>query len=304
MTSGVRSVTAGGSDDSVQAVAGAELPSFDLVVATVDRVAPLSRLVESVGRQTRVAARLIVVDQNDDDRLDAALATHGGLEIVRVRSPRGLSRARNEGLRHLSSDIVAFPDDDCAYPDGLLEAIARRFAERPELDGLTGRAAASDGATDPSWERRPAVLTPRNLWNRVISFTLFLRRGLVDRVGSFDERLGLGSGTTWSSGEEVEYVVRALRTGARIEYDPTLVVTHAVKSYAPAELRAVGLRDGASVGWILRRHGYAAETTARMLLRPLGGIGASLVHGDFTRASFHAATLRGRVRGYLRAPPS
>jgi hypothetical protein len=41
VTSGVLSVTAGGSDDSVPTVAGAELPSFDLVVATVDRVAPL-----------------------------------------------------------------------------------------------------------------------------------------------------------------------------------------------------------------------------------------------------------------------
>lgn len=278
------------------------LPSFDLVVATVDRVAPLSRLLDSVGRQGAVTARLIVVDQNADDRLDAVLDAHPGLQVTRVRSARGLSRARNEGLRHVRADIVAFPDDDCAYPDGLLGAVARRFAEQPELDGLTGRAVASDGAADPSWERDAAVLTSRNLWNRVISFTLFLRRELVERVGAFDERLGLGSGTTWSSGEEVEYVVRALRAGARIEYDPELVVTHAVKRYTPAELRAVGLRDGASVGWILRRHGYGARTTARMLLRPLGGIGASLAHGDVTRASFHAATLRGRVRGYLGAP--
>lgn len=278
------------------------LPSFDLVVATVDRVAPLSRLLDSVGRQGAVTARLIVVDQNADDRLDAVLDAHPGLQVTRVRSARGLSRARNEGLRHVRADIVAFPDDDCAYPDGLLGAVARRFVEQPELDGLTGRAVASDGAADPSWERDAAVLTSRNLWNRVISFTLFLRRELVERVGAFDERLGLGSGTTWSSGEEVEYVVRALRAGARIEYDPELVVTHAVKRYTPAELRAVGLRDGASVGWILRRHGYGARTTARMLLRPLGGIGASLAHGDVTRASFHAATLRGRVRGYLGAP--
>ena len=285
-------------------MAGAALPSFDLVVATVDRVAPLARLLDSVGRQEAVRTRLIVVDQNGDDRLDPVLGAHPGLELVRVRSPRGLSRARNEGLRLLGADLVAFPDDDCAYPDGLLRTVARRFAEHPALDGLVGRAAASDGASEPSWERDPAVLTPRNLWNRVISFTLFLRRGLVEEVGGFDERLGLGSGTPWSSGEEVEYVVRALRAGARVEYDPALVVTHAVKRYTPADLRAVGLRDGASVGWILRRHGYGPRTTARMLLRPLGGVGASLVRGDVTRASFHAATLRGRLRGYLRAPSS
>jgi hypothetical protein len=56
------------------------------------------------------------------------------------------------------------------------------------------------------------------------------------------------------------------------------------------------------VGWILRHHGYSAGMTARMLLRPLGGIGVSLLRRDIPRASFHAATLRGRIRGYLGSP--
>ncbi len=224
--------------------------------------------------------------------------------MLRLGSERGLSRARNAALQALDAGLVAFPDDDCSYPPDLLGRVAARFAADRALDGLTGRAAAEGGASDPSWEAEPAVLTTHNLWNRVISFTLFLRRELVARIGGFEEGLGLGSGTPWSSGEEVEYVVRALRTGARIEYDPGIVVTHALKAYSPDELRAIGLRDGASVGWILRRHGYGARATARMLVRPLGGIGASLVHGDVARASFHAATLAGRVRGYLAAPPS
>jgi glycosyltransferase involved in cell wall biosynthesis len=277
---------------------------FDLVVATVDRTAPLEVLLASLEAQTHRLFRLLVVDQNEDDRVTTLLAAHSGLETLHLRSERGLSRARNAALPRLTGDLVAFPDDDCGYPPDLLERVATRFAEDDSLDGLTGRAVASDGTSDASWEDDAAVLEPSNLWNRVISFAIFLRRELVERVGDFDERLGLGAGSLWSSGEEVEYLVRALRASARIEYDPTLTVTHPVKRYTPAELRGVGLRDGASVGWILRRHGYGARTTARMLLRPLGGVGASLVHGDVTRASFHAATFRGRVRGYLAAPSS
>ena len=106
----------------------------------------------------------------------------------------------------------------------------------------------------------------------------------------------------WSSGEEIDYVLRAIRSGACVVYDPAVTVTHARKRYTASELRAVGRRDGASVGWLLRRHGYGARTTARMLVRPVGGIGASLVRGDLTRASFHAATLGGRLRGYVGAP--
>ena len=277
---------------------------FDLVVATVDRTGSLEHLLRSLSSQTHRSFRLVVVDQNADDRVDPLLAAHPDVEALHLRSARGLSRARNVALESLEADLVAFPDDDCTYAPDLLERVARRFTDDEGLAGLTGRAVSDDGSSDPSWEATGVVLDPHNRWNRVISFAIFLRRGLVVRVGAFDERLGLGAGSLWSSGEEVEYVLRALRSGARVEYDPELTVTHARKEHTAGELRAVGLRDGASVGWILRRHGYGRRTTTRMLLRPVGGVAASLVRGDVTRASFHAATLAGRVRGYLGAPPA
>jgi len=275
---------------------------FDLVTATVDRTAPLEALLASLEAQTHTAFRLVVVDQNADDRVSTLLHAHPRLDVLHLRSQRGLSRARNAALPHLDADLVAFPDDDCVYGPDLLAGVAERLATDGDLDGLTGRAVDADGTADPSWRDDPAVLDPSNLWNRVISFTIFLRSAVVAGVGPFDERLGLGSGTPWSSGEELDYVLRAIRSGARVVYDPAVRVTHARRRYTSSELRAVGLRDGASVGWLLRRHGYGGRTTARMLLRPVGGIGASLVRGDLTRASFHAATLRGRVRGYVGAP--
>ena len=286
-------------------MAAADLPTFDLVCATVDRTEPLGRLLTSIELQAGPAVRVIVVDQNADDAVARVLDEHQpDLQIVRIRAERGLSRARNAALPTLAAEIVGFPDDDCTYPPGLLERVARRFAEDASLDGLSGSARSSEGAADASWAREPAVLDADNLWNRVISFGIFLRRDTVEQVGAFDERLGLGSGSLWSSGEEVDYVLRAIHAGARIEYDPTLVVTHAVKRYTPTELRRVGLRDGASVGWLLRRHRYGLRPTVRMLARPLGGIVTSLGRRDVTRASFHAATLVGRVRGYLGAPSS
>lgn len=278
--------------------AAAEL-RFDLVVATVDRTDALEAFLASLDGQTHRALRVVVVDQNADDRVADILARHGALDVVHLRSGRGLSRARNAALPELAADVVAFPDDDCVYPADLLARVAARFAADGTLGGLTGAAADASGRQDASWAADAATLDADNLWNRAISFAIFLRREVVERVGRFDERLGLGAGTPWSSGEEIDYLVRAVRAGARIEYDPQLVVRHAVKRYDPAALRAVGFRDGASVGWILRRHGYGPRTVGRMLVRPLGGIALSLARGNVARARFHAATLSGRVRGYL-----
>jgi glycosyltransferase involved in cell wall biosynthesis len=262
-------------------VAEPQLPSFDLVVATVGRPERVGRLVASLEGQTYRKFRLLVVDQSDDDRLAVSLPP--GVELLHAEP--GLSRARNAALSRIEADVVAFPDDDCTYPADLLERVARRFAHDPELEGLTGR------DQSPRWSPDATPLTRDNVWNRAISFTIFLRAAVVARIGGFDERLGLPS----SSGEEIDYLIRTLDSGARIEYDPSIVVTH---DATPRPLPQLGARDGVSIGYILRKHRYPPHTVARMLVRPVGGTMAALVQGDRERARFHLETVRGRVRGY------
>jgi GT2 family glycosyltransferase len=274
-----------------------ELLSFDLVLATVGRVDELRRFFDSLAEQTHPSFRVLLVDQNEDARLEPVVAELSRLEIVHLRSERGLSRGRNHALGELRADLVAFPDDDCVYPSDLLEQVAERFVAEPDLDGLTGRAIDNSGRSTSSWKLDPATLTDRNLWNRAISYTIVLRREIVERLGPFDERLGLGSETPWASAEEIDYLVRAVRTGARIDYDPSLTVGHEAPSLSASECRDLGFRDGASFGYILRKHGYPRTEIARRLVRPLGGALISLARGDLRQAGFHVANLRGRVHG-------
>jgi GT2 family glycosyltransferase len=268
-------------------------PSFDLVVATVGRTDELGRFLDSVAAQEHAAVRVIVVDQNEDARLDAVVAGRP-FRLERVRGPLGLSRARNAGLVLVEADLVAFPDDDCVYPPGLLARVAYRLSPHSHLAGLTGRAEDASGTSAASWHVEPAILTDDNLWNRAISFTIFLRRRVVETVGSFDEELGLGSGSPWSSGEEIDYLIRAVRGGASIEYDPSLVVVHDVR----ADDSRIGARDGASIGYLLRKHGYPLRVVLRMLVRPLGGSLLSLLRLDRARGGYYLATFGGRIRGY------
>jgi glycosyltransferase involved in cell wall biosynthesis len=271
-----------------------EQPSFDLVVTTVDRIEELRRLLDSLERQTHRAFRVVLVDQNDDERLADLISARNAVDIVHVRSPRGLSRGRNVALERLSADVVAFPDDDCAYAEDLLERVARLLASRPDLDGVLGRTADSTGRSSANWASERLRVDRDNVWHCANSNSVFLRRELVRRVGRFDEGLGLGSSTPWSSGEETEYLVRAVGLGARLEYDPALVVLHSDIPLTPAR----GYRDGASVGYILGKHRYRAAALAKMLVRPLGGAALSLVRLDLDDARFHASTLRGRFAGY------
>jgi glycosyltransferase involved in cell wall biosynthesis len=269
--------------------------TFDLVVATLGRSSELARLLDSLERQTHRGFRVIVVDQNDDDRVQAILDFRAGLEILRLRSAPGLSRARNVALEHVDSDIVAFPDDDCFYPDDLLEQVADRLGD---LDGVGGKAVDPHGRPGGRWRSEAFRVTRDTVWYSGNSHTIFLRRALVEQVGRFDEALGLGAGTPWHSGEEIDYIARAVAVGARIEYDPQLVIYHPVKPLSDDGLRALGRRDGASVGYILAKNAYPPKALARMLVRPLGGAGLELLRRDTAQARFQLATLHGRILGY------
>jgi glycosyltransferase involved in cell wall biosynthesis len=284
-------------------VGGPSLPAWDLVVCTVGRTAEPTRLLDSLTEQSHRAFRVVLVDQNADERLTPLLERHPDLDVLRLTSAPGLSRARNAALSHLRAELVAFPDDDCTYPHDLLERAARRFAEVPSPDAITGRDLDMAGGGSRSWDAERRLVTPSNVWYHGLSAAVFLRRSVVERVGAFDEQLGLGSGTPWASGEEVDYLIRAAKLGARIEYDPELAVQHEVRKLDGAALRAIGKRDGGSVGYLLRKHAYPSRTVARLLVRPVGGAVLSLARLDPARAGFHIATLGGRVRGYSAGRP-
>jgi glycosyltransferase involved in cell wall biosynthesis len=275
-------------------------PTFDLVVATLGRVDELGRLLDSLEAQTYRSFRVLVADQNADGRLRGVLAGRG-IDIVRVTSAPGLARARNVALPLLSAEVVAFPDDDCAYPPTLLERVAHRLDAERALDGLSLPMADAEGRRDTGWGREPTFLTAGNVWNLVASAGLFLRRALVERVGRFDEELGAGGPGPWRSSEETDFVIRALEAGARIAYDPTLTVEHELTVRSGPALVARGRSEGASVGYLLRKHRYPPRTLGRMVVRPVGGVVVSLARRDPDRARFHAATLAGRIRGYAGA---
>ncbi len=270
---------------------------FDLVVATVDRADQLGALLDSLDAQTHRRFRLVVVDQNDDDRVERMLAEHPALETLRQRSPRGLSRARNVALPSLTAELVAFPDDDCVYAPDVLERVAARFNGDPGLDGLCGRPLDAHGRAAGRWPSTAQAITPETVFHTAISHTIFLRRGIVERTGAFDERLGLGARTPWGSGEEIDYLVRALRGGARLEYDPSIVVTHPAKRPGADELLALGRREGGAVGYVLAAIRYPPWTILRLLVRPLLAFVAFGALLDTTRARFQLATLAGRLRG-------
>jgi glycosyltransferase involved in cell wall biosynthesis len=277
--------------------------SFDIVLATLgSRRSELERLLESLVAQSHRIFRLIVADQSPDDRLLSTLdGFRDQFEIVRVKSERGLSRARNAGLSELGSDVVTFADDDCWYPADLLGRVNDLLTVNQQWSGLSGQVTDEFGhPTGARWSTQAGPLDRSSVWTRGTSISIFLRREVVERVGGFDESLGLGSPTGWGSGEETDYLLRALEHGFAVYYEPTLTVFHhEVRADFTSETIADGRSYGMGMGRVLRKHHYPWWSAAYQVMRALGGALLTLGKGRPREARFHWAVARGRALGWL-----
>ncbi len=274
-----------------------DLPSFDLVVATIGRVAELTRLLDSLSAQTHRALRVIVVDQNHDDRLAEALA-RDDLDVVRLTAPPGLARARNAALSELTRDVVAFPDDDCVYPQSLLERVAQRLARDPTLDGVSAVSETRPVARTRVG-RRKASYSKDNVWNLVASAGLFLRRPSSSGSGastsvSASDRRPRGHPARRSTTSSVRSTAGAGSSTTRRSSSNTSSRDDRADFGLTATARASGTCSASTVIRLV---------LARMTIRPVGG--TRLARRSHTAtARYHVATLRGRVRGYLGARSS
>lgn len=274
-------------------------PTVSLIVATVNRTVELDWLFESLAAQTFRKFEVIVVDQNTDDRLDPYLesARRSGLVVTHLKHhPTNLSTARNAGTEIAKGEWVGFPDDDCRYDAHLLERLMPRFACTDALSGVSARwmeLIASPGpAPKLSWARsRQFRDVP------VASFTLFFNRKLFGRIGGFDPRLGVGR--WFGAGEETDFVLRALRAGVELTYEPSAHVYHPLKEPPPTrQARQAARHRARGAGALYAKHGLPAWVIARGLLAPVlrpllrGTLGAELAHG--------CAVMLGRLDG-LRA---
>lgn len=275
-------------------------PEASLVLATVGRTDELDRMFASLAAQTWRDFEVIVVDQNRDDRLlpylERAAALGLSVRHLKMTQPN-LAAARNAGIEAARGNWIGFPDDDCWYDPSLLAIVRERFSRTDKPSGVVVRwveqAEQPMSAAKLTWERSCAF---RDV--PVSSITLFCSRDLCRKIDGFDSRLGVGQ--WFGAGEETDFVLRALRTGALFTYEPSAEVHHAVSAAQPAltpQARRALRHRARGTGALYAKHKLPLWVVARGLvapvLRPLlkGSLGPDLAMG--------CAVTMGRIDGLL-----
>lgn len=86
--------------------------------------------------------------------------------------------------------------------------------------------------------------------------------------------------------------------GLAARYDAALRIIHPDKRLSDVAIERAE-RYGRGLGFALRRNGAPASTCVNFLVRPLGGVAASLLRGRMHNAGYYWMTFRGRLAGML-----
>jgi glycosyltransferase involved in cell wall biosynthesis len=196
-------------------------PSVGVVLPTRDRPAELKAALDSVLAQDYLGhvEAVIVHDQSEPDQ---ALADGDRVRVLANARAPGLAGARNTGILALTTDLVAFCDDDDDWLPGKLTAqVAALLARAGAEFASCGIVVDSGGRLSPRLVGRDRVEYHDLLVSRMVmvhSSTFLARRAaLLDGIGLVDEAIPGGQGEDW------DLALRAARRHPIVEVDRALV---------------------------------------------------------------------------------
>ena len=243
------------------------------------------------GPPTRAAeaqvGRVIVVDDGSTTPIRAA-----GTQVVRRDSTGGPAAARNTGLEHVRTPLVAFVDADARPDPGWLEHLLPHFAD-PAVAVVAPRVRSARGAgrlARYEEHRSPldlgdigALVRPRGRVAYVPATAIVARTDVVRNLGGFATEL------RW--GEDVDLVWRLVEAGHIVRYEPAATVAHRPRSRLAAWVRQRVSYGTAAAPLSLRHPGavppvaVSAWSALAWLLvalrRPLAGLAVAAASAAF-----------------------
>ena len=251
-----------------------------VIIPTRNRARGLKRLLDSLycsAAPNSVPIEIVVVNNGSTDETDCLLKAEAAGrrfdELVVLQQPiPGKSHAINLALGVARGEILMVLDDDVSvHPDCLgklvdayegngFSAVQGRVLAGRDPDGRSAESGRMHEYNIPLVDHGDEIKSIRGLTGTNMSF----RREVLERVGSFDVRLGPGAS---GFSEDTEFSQRVRRAGFKIGYTPHAIAYHELNParYGRAYHRDVQYRKG------LSRSLYIDESLARRVLPRLWG---------------------------------
>lgn len=241
---------------------------LSIVISTLNRKNEISFLLESIYKNISCNIyEVIIVDQNFSDLLDDIVAEYSNLMTIRhfKVSFRGLSKAKNFGIKKSFGEYIIFMDDDAEIIPGSIELGIKSLNSDIHLDAISGRMVDRNGADSvKKFSDNFGVLNLKDFEDKFIESSMMFRKSCLSEE-YFDENLGCG--VFHGAEEGYDLVYRLLKGSHKIIYNPAIKFYHpnTISSHSSeSEIKRVfNYRCGFAA--LCRKHGFNKKYYSRLI---------------------------------------
>ena len=196
---------------------------ISVIIPVFNGAVHIQECLDSLLNQEVTPREIIVVDNGSTDGTVALLRHYEGISLLEEKTP-GAGMARNKGAGKAGGSILAFIDVDCRAERDWIKEAWRILQNREAVHGVLG---VANGVNENQWavsfQRRYDVFIKKIQCDdgrlaKVDTKNLFIRREVFQKIHGFDTALG--------SSEDVDLGIRLHMAGYRIEYAPSVAVSH------------------------------------------------------------------------------
>ncbi|MGW5017289.1 MULTISPECIES: glycosyltransferase family 2 protein [unclassified Streptomyces] len=234
-----------------------------VVIATRDRRESLAHTLERL-RALPEQPRILVADNaSGDGTPEMVLRSFPGVELLRLPVNRG-ALARNDGVRALRTEYVAFSDDDSWWEPGSLSAAARVLDAHPGVGLIAANITVGSGgapdplnsvlANSPLGDGGPDAAGGRDVLG-FLGCAAVVRRQAYLAAGGYHPLLFFGAEETL-----LAYDLRA--AGWRVVHRPDVLARHAPADTPRPGRAALVHRNELLIAWLRRPLRVALARTA------------------------------------------
>lgn len=179
-----------------------ETPPFSIVIVNYRSAARLARLLASLPARNGEYAVIVANNDPSESRVLEQLSKTFSFLLIETGANRGFAAGANIGALAATGDIIGFLNPDMLWDGATFRAI-RSIFEADATTGIIGLKLTDEGGQTEAWSSGSdpslvGLIANNILWSYqdsqvdwVSGGALFIRKGLFQKLGGFDERFFL-----------------------------------------------------------------------------------------------------------------
>jgi glycosyltransferase involved in cell wall biosynthesis len=203
--------------------------TLSVVIPARNEASILGACLAALSGQSDPVDEIIVVDNDSSDSTAAIARSHPG--VIVVREPRqGVTYARNTGFDAATSDVIARIDADTLVTADWARSIRRAFAADPGLAALTGPAGFTRLSSSGRVIGRAAYALIRAIHEQMIgSGPVMYGHNMALSRAAWNQLRNVVTCGDDAISEDLDVTLALVRSGQRIGYEPSMLVTIGVE---------------------------------------------------------------------------